>query len=131
VTNAIGLTIESSVSMPDGNTTTLSLIAGVPHWLAFTCLDAAGQEDLANATVIGPVVPNDGNDDGLPPSPLTNVWAIDTPDDNGGRITIGWDRTNAQDCAFYQVFMVTGVEFSNQPTSVAGFSPSSVITDCN
>ena len=71
VTNAIGLTIAASVSMPDGNTTTLSLEAGVPHWLAFTCLDAAGQEDLANATVIGPVVPNDGNDDGLPPSPLT------------------------------------------------------------
>jgi len=131
VSNAIGMTSASSVLVADGNTTTLSLTAGVPHWIAFTCLDGAGQEDLGNATVIGPVVPNDGNDDGQPPSPLTNVWAIDTPDDNGGRITIGWDRTNAQDCAFYQVFMLTGVEFSNQPTSVTGFSPSSVINDCN
>ena len=24
------------------------------HWLAFTCADEAGQEDLVNATVIGP-----------------------------------------------------------------------------
>ena len=60
--------------------------------------------------------------DGIPPAKLENVWAIDTPDDEGGRITVGWDASSADDCAYYVVYMITGVVFATQPTSVAGFS---------
>ena len=34
---------------------------------------------MMNATIIGPVVPTGGVDDGIPPAKLQNVWAIDTP----------------------------------------------------
>ncbi|MDP6223694.1 MAG: hypothetical protein QGF34_01375, partial [Candidatus Poseidoniaceae archaeon] len=89
------------------------------------------QEDLANATIIGPVVPTGGVDDGIPPARLENVWAIDTPDDEGGRITVGWDVSDADDCAYYVVYMITGVVFANDPTSVAGFSESTVVNNCD
>ncbi|MBT5026653.1 MAG: hypothetical protein HON05_07850 [Euryarchaeota archaeon] len=131
ITDAVGLTPEATVLFNEGNNTTLSVNTGVPYWMAFTCIDVTGQEDVANATVIGPVIATGGEDDGLPPAPLTNVFATDTPDDSGGRITVGWDASNSEDCAFYQIFMVTDVEFSFEPTSVGGFTASKIITDCS
>ena len=86
-----------------GNTSIIALEAGKPHWLAFTCVDEAGQEDLVNATVIGPVVPTGGIDDGVPPPKLTGVWAEDVPNDDGGRVQIGWENSVAPDCAFVVV----------------------------
>ena len=83
-----------------------------------------------NATIIGPVVPTGGIDDGQAPAKLENVWAIDTPEDEGGRITIGWDQSDAGDCAFYTVYMITGVVFVTPPTSVAGFSAATVVNSC-
>ena len=70
------------------------LEAGKAHWLAFTCVDFVGQEDLANPTIIGPVVPTGGIDDGIPPPKLTGV---DVPNDDGGRVQIGWDLSVAED----------------------------------
>ena len=80
-----------------------------------------------NATIIGPVVPTGGVDDGIPPAKLENVWAIDTPDDEGGRITVGWNVSDADDCAYYVVYMITGVVFTTYPSSVAGFSESLLV----
>ncbi|RJU82528.1 MAG: hypothetical protein DWC09_02125 [Candidatus Poseidoniales archaeon] len=131
ITDAVGLAPIATVQINEGNNTTLSVSTGIPYWMAFTCIDTAGQEDVANATVIGPVIATGGENDGLPPAPLTNVFAIDTPDDSGGRITVGWDVSNSQDCAFYQIFMLTDVEFSFEPTSVGGFTGSKIITDCS
>ena len=131
VTNVLGLSVGTTVLPTEGNTTILNLEPGKPYWLGFTCVDLTGQEDLANATIIGPVVPTGGVDDGIPPSRLENVWAIDTPDDEGGRITVGWDVSDADDCAYYVVYMVTGVVFVNNPTSVAGFSESTVVNNCD
>ncbi|MDB9834997.1 hypothetical protein OAC38_03080 [Candidatus Poseidoniaceae archaeon] len=131
ITDAVGLASQANIQYSEENNTTLSVSTGVPYWMAFTCIDATGQEDVANATVIGPVIATGGEDDGLPPSPLTNVFATDTPEDNGGRITVGWDASNSEDCAFYQIFMVTDVEFSFEPTSVGGFTASKIITDCS
>ena len=45
--------------------------------------------------IIGPVVPTGGLNDLTPPPRLENVSAIDTPDDDGGRITISWDESIA------------------------------------
>jgi hypothetical protein len=131
ITDAVGLASQANIQYNEENNTTLSVSTGLPYWIAFTCIDATGQEDVANATVIGPVIATGGEDDGLPPAPLTNVFATDTPEDNGGRITVGWDASNSEDCAFYQIFMVTDVEFSFEPTSVGGFTGSKIITDCS
>ena len=131
MTNILGLSVESSVVPSEGNTTILNLEPGKPYWLGFTCVDQTGQEDVMNATIIGPVVPTGGVDDGIAPAKLENVWAIDTPDDEGGRITVGWDKSPADDCAYYVVYMITGVVFTTYPSSVAGFSESSIINNCN
>ncbi len=130
MTNILGLSAETAVLPTEGNTTILNLEPGKPYWLGFTCVDLTDQEDLLNATIIGPVVPVGGVDDGIPPARLENVWAIDTPDDEGGRITVGWDVSDADDCAYYVVFMITGVVFTTTPTSVAGFSESTIVNSC-
>ena len=75
------------------------------------------------------MVPTGGVNDGIPPAKLENVWAIDTPDDEGGRITVGWDTSIADDCAYYVVYMLTGVVFVTQPTSVVGFSESTIVNN--
>ena len=36
---------------------------------------------------------------------MENVAAIDTPDDDGGRITVSWDVNTAEDCTFYAIFI--------------------------
>ena len=120
-----------AVPVSGGNTTILNVETGIIYWLGFTCIDAGGKEDTENATIIGPVIAPGGDDNGLPPAPLNNVFAIDTPEDSGGKITLGWDQSSANDCAFYQIFMVTDVEFSTEPTSVDGFTASKIITDCS
>ena len=130
MTNILGLNVESAVPPTEGNTTILSLEPGKPYWLGFTCVDLTGQEDMMNATIIGPIVPTGGVDDGIPPAKLENVWAIDTPNDEGGRITVGWDVSEDDDCAYYVVYMITGVVFTTDPTSVAGFSESTIVNNC-
>ena len=107
MTNILGLSVEASVLPTEGNTTILNLEPGKPYWLGFTCVDLTGQEDMMNATIIGPVVPTGGVDDGIAPAKLQNVWAIDTPDDEGGRITVGWDASGADDCAYYVCLLYT------------------------
>ena len=82
----------------------MALEAGKPHWLAFTCVDIAGQEDLVNATIIGPIVPTGGINDGVPPPKLDGVWAEDVPNDDGGRVQIGWENSIADDCAYVAVY---------------------------
>ena len=126
----LGLPVAYSILPTEGNLTILNLDAGKPYWLGFTCVDISGQEDIMNATIIGPVVPTGGIDDGQPPAKLENVWAIDTPEDEGGRITVGWDPSDADDCAFYTIYMITGVVFVTEPTSVAGFSAATVVNSC-
>ncbi len=128
---AANLVPQTTVLFSDGNTTTVTVETGKPYWLGFTCIDAGGKEDASNALIIGPVIAADGEDDGVPPAALTNVVATDTPNDSGGRITVGWDASDAEDCAFYQIFMVTDVEFSFEPTSVDEFTASEIIADCS
>ena len=105
ITDANGLLADFDIDISQGNSSIISLTAGSPYWLAFTCVDEAGQEDKANATIIGPIVPTGGINDGDAPPALEDVWAIDTPDDDGGRVTIGWTPSSAPDCAFVTIWM--------------------------
>ncbi len=134
ITDALGLQIHTEIMPEIGNVSTISLEAGKPYWLAFTCVDRSGQEDIINATIIGPVVPTGGVDDGVPPPKLTGVWAEDVPQDDGGRVQIGWNEPLASDCAFITIYMrpVGDGDFGNfMPSSVDGFSEAKVVTDCD
>ena len=137
ITDALGLTPVAEVNKTEGNTTVVSLDAGQPYWLALTCADESGQEDLMNPTIIGPVVPTGGLNDNTAPPKMENVAAIDTPDDDGGRITVSWDVNTAEDCTFYAIFIRLssgGIDAETIPsTSVASdqYSQAKIIDDCS
>ena len=130
ISDALGLPINLEVPANLGNTSIVELEAGKPHWMAFTCVDESGQEDLQNATVIGPVVPNGGIDDGVPPPKLTGVWAEDVPNDDGGRVQMGWNPSVASDCAYVVVYMRPVGDEDVVPTNVDNFTEAAFVTDC-
>jgi len=133
ISDALGLSVHTEILPQVGNVSTLTLEAGKPHWLAFTCVDESGQEDLMNATVIGPVVPTGGVDDGVPPPKLTGVWAEDVPADDGGRVQIGWDNSIASDCAYVVVYMMPANPDWAQsflPSNVDGMEEAAIVPDC-
>ena len=130
ISNALGLDVHTEFIPQIGNASVMTLEAGKPHWLAFTCADEAGQEDLVNATVIGPVVPTGGIDDGVPPPKLADVWAEDVPNDDGGRVQIGWTNSVADDCAFVAVYMMPVQDGENVPTNVDDMAEVAIVPDC-
>tara|TARA_B100001093_G_scaffold516803_1_gene596502 strand:+ start:46591 stop:54879 length:8289 start_codon:yes stop_codon:yes gene_type:complete len=134
LTDVLGLTATADVVRQDGNTTVLSLDAGRPYWLGLTCVDESGQEDLMRPLIIGPVVPTGGLNDNTPPPKMQNVDAIDTPDDEGGRITVSWDENPAEDCTFYTIFMRTWDDTDGPMTTTSvdddAFSQAKIIDDC-
>jgi hypothetical protein len=105
INDVLGLTPSESLPPSEGNSTILDLNPGRPYWIGLTCVDEAGQEDLLNATIVGPVVPTGGLNDLTAPPKLENVEAIDTPNDDGGRVTVTWDVSTADDCTFYAVWI--------------------------
>ena len=138
MTDVLGLTPEAGVMRMEGNSTVLSLSPGQPYWLGLTCVDEAGQEDLMNALIVGPFVPTGGLNDNTPPPKMENVAAIDTPDDEGGRITVSWDANPAEDCTFYTIFMRTWDEADTQIDQSSmqvitdyGFTQAKIINDCS
>ena len=58
INDVIGLQVHSELSPQVGNASTIMLESDSVFWLGLTCYDKSGQEDLANATIIGPIVPN-------------------------------------------------------------------------
>ena len=132
ISDALGMSVHTEFMPQAGNVSTITLEAGKPHWLAFTCVDEAGQEDLMNATVIGPIVPTGGIDDGIPPPKLSGVWAEDVPNDDGGRVQMGWENSVATDCAYVVVYMapvaIEGGSF--QPTNVDNMEEAAIVPDC-
>ncbi|MDG1557374.1 MAG: hypothetical protein P8Q98_06195, partial [Candidatus Poseidoniaceae archaeon] len=141
MTDVLGLTPESEVMKMEGNSTVLSLSPGQPYWLGLTCVDEAGQEDIMNALIVGPFVPTGGLNDNTAPPKMENVNAIDTPEDDGGRITVSWDINPAEDCTFYAIFMRAVEDGENiQPDfdgtsssviSETGFTQAKIINDCD
>ncbi|MBT5595231.1 MAG: hypothetical protein HOJ60_06840 [Euryarchaeota archaeon] len=137
MTDVLGLTPESEVMKAEGNTTVLSLDAGQPYWLALTCVDESGQEDVMNPTIIGPVVPTGGLNDNTAPPKMENVAAIDTPEDDGGRITVSWDINPAEDCTFYAIFIrlsmgnFDGDNITSASVANGDYSQAKIIDDCS
>ena len=137
MTDVLGLMPAAEVDKTEGNMTVLSLDAGQPYWLALTCVDESGQEDVMNPTIIGPVVPTGGLNDNTAPPKMENVTAIDTPDDDGGRITVSWNTNPAEDCTFYAVFIrLSSGDFDGETipsASVANseYSQAKIIDDCS
>ena len=134
INDVLGLTYDESLPPSEGNSTILNLNPGRPYWIGLTCVDQAGQEDLLNATIIGPVVPTGGLNDLTPPPKLENVEAVDTPNDDGGRVTVSWDVSTADDCAFYAVWIrenTPSITVVGLPLDDAGFSQAEIIDDCS
>jgi len=135
INDVLGMTESSIVPITEGNSSIISLEAGRPYWIGLTCVDDAGQEDQANATIIGPVVPTGGINDMIPPPRIEGVWAEDVPDDEGGRIQVGWETSDAEDCAFYTIYIHevnvnVPVNDDGVPFNVENFLVSQVVTDC-
>ena len=131
MTDALGRTPEKSVLPNEGNQSLLSLTPGVPVWIGFTCVDEAGQENLSNVTVLGPIVPTGDTNDNEAPAPVTGTTVIDTPEDEGGRLSVFWNVNDAEDCAFYIVFMKQGDHTTVEGTgNVEGFSQAEVVNPC-
>ena len=104
-TDVLGLSPVLDLPKTEGNETLLSLQPGRVYWIGLTCVDEAGQENLSDALILGPVVPTGGLDDGRAPPPLENVEAVDAPNDEGGRLLVTWTPSMAVDCAFYTVWL--------------------------
>jgi hypothetical protein len=104
--NPLGLPRSFELAHDAGNNTTISPPngAGHPFWVAFTCVDESGQHDPENATIIGPIVPTGGIDDGTAPLPIEDIAAWDTPDDEGGRINVSWTANLEDDCSWYTIY---------------------------
>ena len=135
VSDAIALPLHSSVTPEQGNTSIIDLPAGIPYWLALTCVDAAGQENLSDSLIIGPVVPTGGLNDGVPPPKINGVWAEDIDPDEGGRVEVGWEISSADDCAFYTIYVLEvntnyPVNDNGVPENVDDFIAVEVIADC-
>ncbi len=129
ITDAVGLAGELDLAHSQGNSTVLILEEGRPYWIALTCVDESGQHDPANATIIGPVVPTGGLNDWTPPAPIANIDAFDTPEDEGGRITVTWSPNEEEDCAWYTIYISEQVTDS-VPDNATSAEISTIISDC-
>ena len=131
--DALGRTPFTAYTPNEGNQSVIKQTPGVPVWIGFTCVDEAGQENLSNVTVVGPVVPTGQLNDNEAPSPITGTTVSDVPDDEGGRLVVNWNISEAEDCAFYTVYMKQGdhTMTDDAMASVEGFAQAAVINPCD
>ena len=129
ISNAVGLLDYVELANDAGNNTSLSLEEGRPYWVALTCVDESGQHDPENATIVGPVVPTGGIDDGIAPDPVSDIAAWDTPDDEGGRINVSWTPNTENDCAWYTIF-ATPVVSEEPPLWADDAEIAAIVPDC-
>ena len=129
IQDAVGLAGALDLAAEAGNNTTLSLEEGRPYWVALTCVDEGGRHDPANATIIGPVVPTGGIDDGIPPAPLEDIAAWDTPDDEGGRLNVSWTPSDADDCAYVTIY-IAEANGDTPPLDASMAGVATVLADC-
>jgi len=133
MTDAYGRTPYTSIAPNEGNLSVVSLTPAVPVWIGFTCVDKAGQENLANITVVGPIVPTGELNDNEAPEPVEGTAASDIPNDEGGRLRVTWNQSGAEDCAFYTVLIKQGdhVPENGERAGVDGFSQAAVVNPCD
>ena len=130
ITDAIGLNQQIPDIHPLANSTVLTLERGRVYWVALTCVDLSGQHDPANATIIGPVVPTGGVDDGIAPAPIEDIAAWDTPEDEGGRITVSWTPNGEDDCGWHTVLVRPRMADEAPPTDASDFLNATIVPDC-
>ncbi|MGA0352162.1 MAG: hypothetical protein ACO3NY_00760 [Poseidonia sp.] len=133
--DALGRTPFTSYVPNEGNQSVIQQTPGVPVWIGFTCVDQAGQENLSNVTVVGPVVPTGELNDNDAPDPITGTTVSDVPNDEGGRLVVSWNVSEAEDCAFYTVYMKQGDHTATDAAIgvdvLEGFSQAAVINPCD
>ncbi len=130
ISNALVLSNYSDLSFASGNTTVLELEPNKTYWFAIVCVDEAGQSKPENATIFGPIVTAGGLNDGIPPSQITEVFAYDVPDDEGGRIEVTWASNTEEDCSYYVIYILpaSGIR---PPDSVEGWPVAQYVPDCS
>lgn len=129
--DALGRTPYISYAPNEGNQSVISQTPRVPVWIGFTCVDETGQENLSDVTVVGPVVPTGELNDNDAPDPVEGTEASDVLNDEGGRITVKWNVSTADDCAFYTVFIKQGDHVEDVANNLDGFSQAAVINPCD
>jgi hypothetical protein len=92
-------------------------------------VDESGQHDPENATIIGPIVPTGGIDDGTAPLPIEDIAAWDTPDDEGGRINVSWTANLEDDCSWYTIY-ATPVVSDTPPDWADDADVASIVVPC-
>ncbi len=70
------------------------------YHIGITAVDTSGHENTLVQDA-GPVKPEDN----LPPAMITGLSAYDTPDDEGGSITVEWDKSNDPGFGHYNVYV--------------------------
>jgi parallel beta-helix repeat protein len=73
---------------------------GIKYYFAVTVVDSDGFEDWLDVTSSIGIAPIDN----LSPDPLKIINAFDTPNDNGGSITVTWETSTALDFEYYEIF---------------------------
>ena len=96
---------------------------GKEYYFAVTITDSNGYENWLEVRSSNSVIAVDN----LAPEPISNLTAVDTPNDNGGSITLTWERSSAPDFQYYAVFVLTGsVDEDLKPWD---FTPNMQLTD--
>ena len=80
-----------------------ALVFGETYYVAVTAVDKSGNENKTVRCSNGLMFKDDF--DTIPPLNVTNVLAEDTDADNGGSITVGWDKCTAADFLLYRVYI--------------------------
>ena len=130
ISDAVGLPTQGPDINEQANSTVLQLEKGRPYWVALTCVDEGGLHDPANATIVGPVVPTGGINDGIPPQPIDNISAYDTPEDEGGRVTVDWTPNGEDDCAWHTILVRPSLTDEEPPTDASDFANATIVADC-
>lgn len=89
------------------------------YYFAVTVVDTFSNEDHSPVKSTNGVIPVDN----IVPSPVRNLTAFDTPNDNGGSITITWSPSNATDFDYYELYYLT----NNVIVTLTTVSSSSII----
>ncbi len=98
--------INSSITDQTLNSTTINGINGKPlengktYYFAISVVDSSGNEAISNVFYSNSVIPRDD----ISPLTIKNITAFDTPNDNGGSITVTWERSNAIDFSYYEFY---------------------------
>ncbi|RKY00783.1 hypothetical protein DRP77_10835, partial [Candidatus Poribacteria bacterium] len=94
----------------------------VDYFVAVTAVDRNGNESdldpLGNST-FGPVRAIDD----IPPEPVEGVYAVDTPSDDGGSVTVFWRRSGDESVIEYRIYISEAPIASKADLSDAEMTP--------